>query len=606
MTETCTDSLPKPTVLNSSIDPSYILRKKKALKRQLKRQTGLLKKRIAILGGSTTAEIRDILELFLLEGGIETEFYESDYNQYYQELAFENEHLNRFAPDIIFIHTTGANIQDFPVLSDTMEDVDRKLAEQFETYTHLWRRASSAYDCPIIQNNFENPFLRPLGNLDFSDYRGRTRFIRSLNEKIAAYAQDHANFYVHDINHLSACLGLERWYNRKDWYAHKYAFAFKCIPAFAQSLASIIKAIFGKSRKALVLDLDNTLWGGVIGDDGADQIKIGNESPVGEAYTELQTYLRQLRDRGVLLTVSSKNDFQIAREGFNHHHTVLRFEDFTAFLANWEPKSENIKLIADQINIGMDSLVFLDDNPSERELVKQQMPEVAVLEVGDDISEYAVMLDRSGWFETINISKEDLNRASYYETNATRMEVQSQFIDYGEYLDSLDMRAEIMPFEPKHLERITQLTNKTNQFNLTTRRYTRAEIQAIAQNRDMLGLSGQLKDKFGDNGIVSVLIAASQGGRVEVDLWLMSCRVLKRDMELAMFDELVIAARRWGAREIFGRYLPTKKNGIVADLYRQLGFEQVKTLVEGETQWLYTIPAELSPLNTHIKVNHEP
>ena len=355
-----------------------------------------------------------------------------------------------------------------------------------------------------------------------------------------------------------------------------------------------------------MLDLDNTLWGGVIGDDGPDQIKIGNDTAVGEAHAELQTYLRQLRDRGVLLSVSSKNDFQNAREGFNHPHTVLKYEDFAAFQANWEPKSENIKAIATQINIGIDSLVFLDDNPSERELVKQQVPEVTVPDVGDDIAKYAAMLDRSGLFEPVSISKEDLNRAGYYEANATRTEMKSQFLDYGKYLDSLDMSAEIVPFERKNLDRITQLTNKTNQFNLTTRRYTNAEIEAIAQNPDMIGLSGQLKDKFGDNGLISVVIGERHDLRVEIDLWLMSCRVLKRNMELAMFDELVAAARHWGAKEIFGRYIPTKKNSMVADLYRQLGFEQIQALDEGETHWLYTIPAQSSPLNSHIKVNHEP
>ncbi|TDM09563.1 MAG: hypothetical protein C4K60_10010 [Ideonella sp. MAG2] len=545
MTEDRTEARQMTPSLGIPINPQHILRKKKALKRQLAQQTGLLKKRIAILGGSTTAEIRDVLELFLLEGGIEPEFYESEYNQYYQELAFENERLRNFAPDVIFIHTTGVNIQSFPALTDTRDDVVKRLDEEFLAYTHLWQRASAAYACPIIQNNFENPFLRPLGNLDFSDHRGRTSFIRSLNDRIASYAQDHANFYVHDINHLSASLGLERWFNRKDWYSYKYALAFECIPAFAQNLAAIVKAIFGKTKKALVLDLDNTLWGGVIGDDGADQIKIGNDSAVGEAHAELQAYLRQLRDRGVLLSVSSKNDLQNAREGFNHPHTVLRFEDFAAFQANWEPKSENIKAIASQINIGIDSLVFLDDNPSERELVKQQVPEVTVPDVGDDIAKYATILDRSGLFEPISISKEDLNRARYYEANANRTQMQSQFVDYGKYLDSLDMSAEIVPFKRKNLDRITQLTNKTNQFNLTTRRYTNAEIEAIAQNPDMIGLSGQLKDKFGDNGLISVVIGARHGQRVEIDLWLMSCRVLKRDMELAMFDELVATGSRW-------------------------------------------------------------
>jgi FkbH-like protein len=590
--------------INIPIDPKHILRKKKSLKRLLIQKSGLLKKRIAILGGSTTAEIRDILEIFLLEGGIEPEFYESEYNQYYNELAFENDPLKRFAPDVIFIHTTGVNIHNYPSLLDTREDVKKKLDDEFAAYSYLWGRASAIYGCPIIQNNFENPFLRPLGNLDFSDYRGKTSYLRALNERFAAHALENPNFYIHDIHHLSAWLGLERWFNRKDWYSYKLALAFECIPAFAQNLAAIIKAIFGNTKKALVLDLDNTLWGGVIGDDGADQIKIGNDTAVGEAHWELQAYLLQLRDRGILLTVSSKNDYQNAREGFNHPHTVLKFEDFAAFQANWEPKSENIKTIANQVNIGIDSLVFLDDNPSERELVMQQLPEVTVPDVGNDIENYAVILDRSGLFEPISISNEDLNRARYYEANATRNAMQSHFLDYGKYLDSLEMSAKVLSFEPKSFDRITQLTNKTNQFNLTTRRYTNAEIEAIAQDPNMIGLSGHLKDKFGDNGLVSVVIATRRSHQVEIDLWLMSCRVLKRDMELAMFDALVARARRDGTTEVIGKYLPTKKNGMVADLYSLLGFENIKTLQDGETHWRLSIPSKQALLNSHIKVNN--
>lgn len=592
------------SILSIPINPLHILRKKKSLKRLLAQQSGLLKKRIAILGGSTTAEIRDALEIFLLEGGIEPEFYESEYNQYYQELAFDNDPLKRFAPDVIFIHTTGVNIQNYPSLVDTLEDVNKKLDDEFAAYKHLWERASTIYGCPIIQNNFENPFLRPLGNLDFSDHRGKTSYVRCLNERIADHARQNPNFYVHDIHHLSAWLGLERWFNRKDWYLYKYALAFECIPAFAQSLSAIIKAIFGKTKKALVVDLDNTLWGGVIGDDGADQIKIGNGTAVGEAHSELQAYLRQLRDRGILLAVSSKNDFDNAREGFNHPHSVLKFEDFVAFQSNWEPKSENIKSIASQIDIGIDSLVFLDDNPAERELVKQQAPEVTVPDVGEDITKYAAILDRSGLFEPISISNEDLSRARYYESNAARNEMQSQFLDYGQYLDSLEMSAEIRPFEPKYLDRITQLTNKTNQFNLTTRRYTYADIEAIAQDPSMICLTGHLRDRFGDNGLISVVIAARRGHQVEIELWLMSCRVLKRDMELAMFDQLVARARQGGATEVIGKYLPTKKNGMVADLYRHLGFMNIKTTDDGETHWRYSIPSKATVLNSHIKVNH--
>jgi len=587
------------------IDANLLLRKKKAIRRTLLTESGLLKKKIAILGGSTTAEIKDILEIFLLNSGIEPEFYESDFNQYYEEIMFENAALKAFSPDVVFIHTTQVNIRNFPSLSDNDDSVERKLTDEFNLLEGMWERLKAEYGCTIIQNNYELPFARPLGNLDFSDIHGKTHFVAALNQKMARYAQVNTNFLVHDIHYLSSWIGLEKWHNRKDWYSYKYALGLDCIPAFAQNLASILMAVFGKSKKALILDLDNTLWGGVIGDDGVHQIKIGTGSALAEAYTDFQTYVREMRDRGIILTVASKNDLQNAKDGFAHPDSTLRFDDFASFQANWDPKSSNIRKIALEVNIGLDSMVFVDDNPAERELVRQQVPEIVVPEVGDDIDKYIALLDKSGLFEATRISAEDRGRHQFYQQNVTRAEQSLQFHDYGEYLASLCMSAQILPFDTASLERVTQLINKTNQFNLTTRRYTLSEVGSVIESRSHVALHGRLSDKFGDNGLITAVIGNIVADVLYIDLWVMSCRVLKRGMEFAVFDELVRRAIGLGVKTISGEYLKTAKNGMVSVLYRDLGFEKVSGAEGADSRWTYSVPSDYKGKNSYIKVNYE-
>lgn len=563
--------------LNYPLDTTTILRKKKQLKKYFldEGEGKQIEKNIAILGGSTTSEIKNILELFLLKNGIKPTFYESEYNKYYEDALFGTDKLKKFNPDIIYIHTTNINITQYPALSDSPEEVENLLAQEVEKFKLIWNTLQN-HECAIIQNNFELPANRSLGNLDCYDIHGQTYFINRLNLEFAKSAREIKNLYINDINYLSSYIGLRNWFDKSLWYSAKYALSYEAIPELAHNLGNIINAIFGKSKKCLVLDLDNTLWGGVIGDDGLNGISIGTETAIAEAYTAFQSYVKTLKPRGITLAVCSKNDFQNAKEGFSHPDSILSFDDFTSFKANWEPKHLNIIEIAKEINIGIDSLVFIDDNPVERDIIISQVPGVTVPDVGDNIIDFIDHVDKSGFFEIISLSADDLNRNDYYEGNKKRLDEQASFKDYDEFLYSLDMTAEISTFSPVYLERITQLINKTNQFNLTTKRYTFGEVEKIADDDNYIKLYGKLSDKYGDNGLISIIIALVKGKACHIDLWLMSCRVLKRGMEFAMLDALVDACQNRGVTELFGYYYKTAKNSMVSDLYETFGF----TLVE--------------------------
>lgn len=612
-------------------DGELILKKSKKLKRALlEQQTDFLEKRIAVLGGSTTHDIIRILELFLLEQGIRPVFYESEYAQYWQDAMFDNPLLSDFAPELIFIHTTNRNVTDYPSPGDAKERVDELFSDQFSHFQVMWDKLAETYHCPVIQNNFEYPYYRLLGNQDAVYIQGRISFLNRLNEAFYQYARGHENFYIHDINYLSAAYGLESWSDPLYWHMYKYACCMQAIPDFAHNLSLIIKSIFGKNKKALALDLDNTLWGGIVGDDGPENLEIGQETPMGQAYAEFQTYLKQQKEIGVMLTVNSKNEEENALAGLNHPEGVLKPEDFILIKANWEPKSQNITEIAQELAILPDSLVFVDDNPAEREIVQMQVPGVAVPEIGSP-EQYGKILDRSGFFEVTKLSEDDRKRNEMYLANAERKKQQAQFGDYREYLKSLEMKGVIKPFEALYMARIAQLSNKSNQFNLTTRRYTQSEIEAFADDeRQYITRYGKLADRFGDNGVVSVVIGRCgaiedialyrQGGQavrrestsggnasadqniLHIELWLMSCRVLKRDMEYAMMDSIVEACQNRGIGTIMGYYYPTAKNAMVKEFYGMMGFEKTEETDTGVTVWRYSIPADYTPKNTVIAV----
>lgn len=587
--------------LQFPITASTLIRKRLAITRELSAQPNLIPTRIAILGGSTTSEVRGMLELFLLANGIRPEFYESGYNRYSEDLLFENQDLWKFKPDIVFIHTTWRNVSRFPELMEPDAEVESRVRQEVARFVTLWKKIQSELGALVVQNNFDLPYLRQLGNLEAVESYGRVNFLMRLNAEFAAYARQDPKLLVNDIHYLSAQIGLDEWHGRTYWYNFRMAVSPAGTIALAQSVAALVKSVYGKARKCLVLDLDNTLWGGVVGDDGVQNLILGRDHAVGEAFLDFQRYVKELRRRGIILAVCSKNDIQNAKEGFSHPDSILKLEDFSAFKANWNPKPENIREIAAELNIGLDSIVFVDDNPAERALVAGQLSEVATPDVGSDVSRFAEVLEAERYFEVHKVVQDDLNRSAFYKMNAERNAYQAAFRDYGEFLTSLDMAAEIAPFTPVYLERITQLINKTNQFNLTTRRYTSAEVNAIAQDPHYVTLYGRLADKFGDNGLVSVLVGRTVNDALEMDLWLMSCRVLNREMEFAMFDALVEQCQARGIRKIVGIYIPSKKNGLVADHYRNLGFSECGVSAEGLQKWGLEVPQEPPQKARHIR-----
>ena len=569
--------------LSYPFDSSYILKKKRSIKKELLASgTGRIKKKIAVLGGSTTNEIVNILELFLLDQGIEPEFYQSEYAQFWQDAVFGNEELSNFAPDIVYVHTTSRNLSlyDFN-MSASEEQINEMLENQYRHFEEVWTNVKEKFGCPVIQNNFELPFYRILGNKDATDIPGKISFIRRLNEKFVEYARKNENFYINDINFISACYGLEKWHDTSAWYMYKYAMDTQAIPEFAYNLSNIIKSVFGKNRKMLMLDLDNTLWGGVVGDLGQQGIEIGHETGMAEGYTEFQRYVKAHKQLGVLLSVNSKNDYENAIDGHKHPDTVLTPDDIVVIKANWDTKDRNTEAIAEEISILPDSFVFVDDNPAERNIVSEQISGISVPEV-NSVEDYIKTIDRNGYFELTSYTADDIKRNEMYRANIQRAGAEKKFSDYGEYLKSLEMEAYIDKFDDVALARITQLTNKSNQFNLTTKRYTLNEMEDVFGDDKYIKIYGRLADKFGDNGIVSVVIGRIDGNELHIDLWLMSCRVLKREMEYAMLDRLVEICRKNGISVINGYYYKTAKNAMVKNLFNDFGFEMTSENENGD------------------------
>ncbi len=589
--------------LEYPFDANNLLKNKKKIKRQLLEKPGLIEKNIAILGGSTTSEIKNMLEIFLLNYGIKPTFYESEYNKYYEDAMFGNEELDSFKPDIIYIHTTNRNIINYPSMYDDENTIMEMLNAEYEKFKKMWDKLFEKFDCTIIQNNFEYPYYRLLGNKDASDIHGKINFITRLNQKFYDYANSTKNFFINDINYISACYGLDKWSNQFYYHMYKYALEVPAIPYLSFNIANIIKSIYGKNKKAFVLDLDNTLWGGIVGDDGVENLKIGPEVPSGQVYSEFQNYLKEHKSLGVILNVNSKNEYENAIAGLNHEAGTLKPDDFIIIKANWNPKNLNTKDIAEELNLGADSFVFVDDNPAERKIVENYIDGISAPEI--DVPEnYIRIIDHNGYFEVTNFSKEDLKKSEMYKDNAKRSQMMATFENYDDYLLSLKMKAEIEDFKPIYLERISQLSNKSNQFNLTTKRYSLADIEEVANNDNYIKLYGKLEDIFGDNGVISVVIGNIKNeDELHIDLWIMSCRVLKRNMEFAMMDKLVEKAKERNIKTIYGYYYPTLKNKMVNNFYDLQGFEEISCDEKGNKVYKLDISKEYTNKNNVIEVN---
>ena len=573
---------------------------RRRLVRELRQAGGSRELRIAVLGGNTTVEVVQLLELLLLANGFNPIFYESGYGRFYEEAVQDPAALVEFRPQLVYIQTSYRDVLTFPPVAATEQQHQEQVQREFGRFKEIWTSLGTQLGCQVIQNNFELPPYTLLGNLDAVASGGRSRFLLDLNTAFAAEARTNSRLLIQDLHGISSRLGLNNWFDWNRWFSYKILYTPEGNLAVARSLNAIIKAIYGKSRKVLALDLDNTLWGGVIGDDGLEKIQIGRETPVAEAFTAFQEYCLLQRDRGILLAVCSKNDEGVARSGFTHPDSVLKPEHFAAFKANWEPKHESLIQIAKELDLGVDSFVFVDDNPAERAIVEAQAPGVAVPDVGAEVAAFISVLDAGRYFEPAALSQEDVARAAMYASRKEQAALQSKYANYGEYLNSLEMIAEIDAFRPVYLDRIAQLTNKTNQFNLTTRRYNAADLEAFAVSSEYITLYGRLRDRFGDNGLVTLIVGRKQDDALHLDLWLMSCRVLKRDMEVAMLDSLVERARLANMSALVGYYIPTSKNGMVADHYKKLGFNLIGE-VDGVTTWRLEL-ADYLQKNRHIRV----
>lgn len=587
--------------LEYPFDSIGILKYQKKYKKILLDKDTLADKRIAILSGSTIGDFKGVLEIFLLNNNIRPVFYEGMYNRFFEEAVFNNQKLSEFKPDIIYIHTTNKNISRLPTPLMNGSDVEKLLTDENKRFESVWKSLSGKYACPIIQNNFELMPFRVFGNADCYYENAITKFILSLNEKFSEYARKHPNFYLCDINYLSAWFGLEMWSEPSYWHNYKYALHPEAIPLLAYNIANIIKAICGKNQKAIITDLDNTLWGGIIGDDGIENLKLGGETPVGSAYWEFQQYLKYLNQRGIILCVSSKNEEEIAHQGLNNSAGVLKEADFTIVKADWNEKHNNIIKICKEINLLPESMVFLDDNEVERDSVETFIPEIKIPSLDNPMS-FLKVLDQSGYFESVGFTEDDKNRTQFYKANIERESLKLLYNNYNDYLLSLKMMAYVDSFTEKNIARVTQLINKTNQFNLTGLRFAQSELETISRSENYLVLCARLIDKFGDNGIVTAMVGETEHtGELTIASWVMSCRVFKRNLELMMFDLLIEKCHSKGIKKIRGIYINTNKNKPVGDLYNKLGFTKIISSDE-KTQWEYYIPDNYIKMNREIEV----
>lgn len=448
---------------------------------------------------------------------------------------------------------------------------------------------------PLLLQTIVPPVEWLYGSLDASQPCSPYAMVQVLNARIVDWASQSDSVLV-DAARLAAAVGTGRWLDPVHWHSAKLPVAPQLVPLLADVIARTIAALRGRTRKCLVLDLDNTVWGGVIGDDGMDGIVLGQGSAEGEAFLSVQRAALELRARGVVLAVSSKNDEVVALRPFRDHpDMLLKEQHISVFQANWQDKASNIKHIAERLNIGIDSLVFLDDNPFERELVRRELPLVAVPELHDDPAHYAATLAWAGYFDTVAISAEDRKRADYYQGNVERSSTLASSTDLESYLNSLEMVCTITPFDPVGRARVTQLINKSNQFNLTTCRYTESEVAAMECAADKFTMQVRLADKFGDNGMISVLVFDKGPEAWTNSLWLMSCRVLGRQVEEAVLAHVAAAAKAAGVSKLVGTYLPSPKNQMVADLYGRLGFALVESGPDGATIWELPLDSYRAP-----------
>ena len=552
--------------------------------------------KLAILSSGTMDFVADQLPAAAARRGLALDLHVATAGLVEQEALHSESGTAAFGPDATLL-ALDAGWFGFDRLYSSAQEGEAAVAGALDRLDALLgAMQQSGMGTPILSTIAATPF--PLfGSYDGSFAGSPRAAIASFNARLAELAQRH-EAQVFDCAGLAAEVGLARWHDARSWHLYKLPFASEAVPLFCDRLAALLCAMRGRSRKCLVLDLDNTIWGGVIGDDGLEGIVVGAGNPVGEAHLALQRAALTLKERGIILAVSSKNEDATARRPFREHPDMLLSEDDIAvFQANWEEKSANLEAIAKALNIGLDALVFIDDNPAERAAVRDALPQVAVPELTADPSDFAPHLMAGAWFEAIAFSDEDRGRADSYRANARRVAVEAKARNPGDYLAALGMTVSHRPFDAIGRARIAQLVGKSNQFNLTTKRYSQSEIASLEDDPSVLTQQTRLADKFGDFGMIGVIIARIlDGGKViDIDSWLMSCRVLGRRVEESMLDDLVAVARDKGACRLAARYIPTSKNRMVADHFDKLGFRRIGENAQGGHEYQLDLEDYRSP-----------
>lgn len=531
--------------------------------------------KIALLGAGSLQYIEAILGYALELEGISNRIYVGTYNGMELDIIDEQSAYNLFQPQITVIFTSYREIKEYPELFASKEDVLNRARQEIGRYRQLWEMIHQRNGSEILQTNFVLPPERQLGNLEANYIWSRQSYVELLNLILMQEKKSYVS--ILDFEYLAALEGKKKWFDYSNFYLNKCNMSYDCLPAAVEEVVLNILGFCGRVKKCLVLDLDNTLWGGILEEAGIQQINLFPTDPLGEAFLAFQQYIKNLKERGIILAVCSKNDEEYARQVFlQNKNMVLKLEDISCFIANWENKADNIRKIAATLNIGLDSMVFVDDNPVERDIVRTMLPEVEVLELSEDPANYIMDMENSRYFEWLQITEEDKGRSASYRAREEIQEKLNTSMNLEDYLGSLSMEGVMKSVDSESLERSVQLLNKTNQFNTIGYRSTEGEILKLQEQGHQI-LCCSLKDRFADYGLISVAILKNRGYDCIIKAWVMSCRVFKRGLEDFMLNHFVELARKGGASRLIVEYLPSDRNGMLRELFEARGFTHMES-----------------------------
>ena len=559
------------------------------------------KLKVAILSSFTLNGLSEILHVKSSDLGIRYQSYLGGYNQYNQELLDSQSEYYKFSPDVTFLILDIRNfLGEYYHFPYNISDNERKLlvSEKIKQIENIIKCFEKNLNSKLIITNFNIPSYSPNGITETKSDFGFHEMIEELNSSLRNISKTHSSVYVYDFNHFVSKYGEKNIFDYRQFHVGDIQIALNFIPYFAYELMSYIKPITGTNKKCIVLDLDNTLWGGIIGEDDFDGIELGHSSN-GKAFVDFQKELLSLWNHGIILAINSKNNFDDAIKVINEHpNMILREKNFASIQINWNDKAQNLKQIAEEINIGLNSIVFFDDDKINRERIKQEFPEVLTIEVPDDPSQFSLILKNLNDFNVLQRTDEDIKRGQMYAQQRERKELEKSISNLDDFLEQLDIKVKMKNSNEFLIPRISQLTLKTNQFNLTTRRYQEEEIRNFTNDHKFIVGCAQVLDKFGDNGITGVYIINKQDKIWSIDTFLLSCRIMGRGVENGILSQILIDAKHNGVEEIRANFIPTQKNKPAENFLPDFGFKK-----EGEN-WIYKLNNEIK-VPKHLKVEIE-